>query len=41
MNNNFSNSQVLNQQPLGVFKTGGPIRATAFDYKLDQLGQQT
>ena len=30
-NQNFANSQVLNQQQLGIFKAGGPVRATAFN----------
>lgn len=32
----FANSQILNQQQLGIFKSSGPVRATAFDYKMDQ-----
>lgn len=34
-NQSFANSQILNQQQLGIFKTSGPVRATAFDYKMD------
>jgi len=29
-NQGFANSQILNQQQLGIFKAGGPVRATAF-----------
>mmetsp|Transcript_7989 Transcript_7989/g.13401 ORF Transcript_7989/g.13401 Transcript_7989/m.13401 type:complete len:396 (+) Transcript_7989:3-1190(+) len=36
-NQNFANSQILNQQQLGIFKGAGPIRATAFDYKMEQI----
>lgn len=35
-NQGFANSQILNQQQLGIFKSSGPVRATAFDYKMDQ-----
>jgi hypothetical protein len=34
-NQGFANSQILNQQQLGIFKSGGPVRATAFEYKMD------
>lgn len=37
-NQGFANSQILNQQQLGIFKTGGPVRATAFEYKMDHFG---
>ena len=36
-NQGFANSQILNQQQLGIFKTGGPVRATAFEYKMDHF----
>ena len=35
-NQSFANSQILNQQQLGIFKSGGPVRATDFGYKMDQ-----
>lgn len=35
-NQSFANSQILNQQQLGIFKSSGPVRATAFDYKIEQ-----
>lgn len=30
-NQGFANSQIINQQQLGIFKAGGPVRATAFN----------
>ena len=30
-NQGFANSQTFNQQQLGIFKAGGPVRATAFN----------
>jgi len=30
-NQGFANSQILTQQQLGLFKAGGPVRATAFN----------
>ena len=37
-NQNFANSQIFSHNQLGIFKQGGPVRATAFDYKMDQFG---